>query len=1039
MKIRLLNFIVMAVLGLGSLTAQTPDWENPMVFGINKESARATAFPYPDAEAAARSNYKQSPYYLSLNGTWKFNWVYKPSERPADFYKTSYDVAGWDDIKVPGNWELQGFGTAIYTNIKYPHPKNPPYIDHKHNPVGSYRRDFTLPEDWDGRNVYLHFAAGTSAMYIWVNGQKVGYSQVTKSPAEFDITPYLEKGENMIALEVYRWSDGSYIEDQDFWRLSGFDRDICLYSTQAVRIQDFFAKAGLDANYSNGEFSVAVDVKNTSKRTAKNNVRINLFDTKGESVYSEMKALKTAKGKTLQVLFEKEIKAPAQWSAEAPHLYKLVVELQDAKGNTIEATSTNIGFRTVEVKGSQLLVNGKYVTVKGVNLHEHHERGGHHIDRATMLKDIKQMKLHNINSVRLSHYPHSTEWIELCDEYGIYLVDEANIETHDMGAEYQARFDKDKHPAYRKDWYDAHMDRIVRLVERDKNHPSVIIWSMGNECGNGPVFYDAYKWMKGRDNTRLVQFEQAGKNENTDIVCPMYPGIRHMQEYADMDNPGRPFIMCEYSHAMGNSNGNFQEYWTMIRGSKQMQGGFIWDWVDQGLLTENAAGEPFWAYGGDLGAENYTHDENFCLNGLVNPDREAHPGLMEVKKVYQDILFFDADIINGKLKISNEFSFTDLKGYDFKWELLKDGKVVTSSFFDVALAPLTSKEISLSLPNLDTDAEYYLNVYAYTTKDAPFVPVGHEVAREQFLLKEKGYVANYELEEVDLKMVETDEAITVCSGKIKVLISKSTGLLTEYTIDGQEIIKTAARPNFWRAATDNDFGNKMPHRNDVWRKAGKDAQLKGIEILQNSSDAVIVKSTMALAGVEADYSLSYTISKGGMVQVDVNYATEGDYPDIPRFGMMMSLNEEFDCFSYYGRGPWENYSDRKTSSFVGEYSSKVADQYFAYIRPQENGNKTDVRWLSLVNSYGLGIKVVGSQPLSASALPFSPEAIDPGQSKNQRHTVDVVFEDEVYLALDLAQRGVGGDNSWGAYPHGQYLLREKAYAYSFVISPVFGE
>ena len=1039
MKIRFFNLLLLVLGGLSSLVAQTPDWENPAVFEINKEAPRATAFPYPTAAEAQQANYKQSPYYLSMDGKWKFNWVYKPADRPVDFYKTDYDVSAWDEIQVPGNWELQGYGTPIYTNIKYPFPKNPPYIDHKHNPVGSYRRDFKLPESWEGREVYLHFAAGTSAMYIWVNGEKVGYSQVTKSPAEFDITPYVKKGRNMIAIEVYRWSDGSYIEDQDFWRLSGFDRSISLYSTAQVRIQDFFAKAGLDANYKNGILDVTVDIKNKSAKKAKNKVKVSLLDVDAKVVYSEVLKLKTAKNSTEQLTFAKEIKAPKQWSAEYPNLYQVIVELQDVKGKTIEATSTKIGFRTVEVKNSQLLVNGKYVTVKGVNLHEHNEKTGHYQDRATMLKDVKQMKLHNVNAVRLSHYPHSTEWIELCDEYGIYLVDECNIETHDMGAEFQSWFDKEKHPAYRKDWYAAHMDRIHRLVERDKNHPSVIIWSMGNECGNGPVFYDAYEWMKKRDNTRLVQFEQAGQNKNTDIVCPMYPGIRSMQAYADKDNPGRPFIMCEYSHAMGNSNGNFQEYWTMIRASKQMQGGFIWDWVDQGLLTQDDAGEAFWAYGGDLGGEKYTNDENFCLNGVVNPDREAHPGLMEVKKVYQDILFEAVDAAKGKIKVINEFSFRNLSDYNFKWEVVKDGKVLKSDFFRIELAPLSSKEIALDIPNQFNDGEYFLNVFAYTSKDAPFVPVGHEVAREQFLLQERAYVSEAPVFSAALKMTETEGSISICSGKVKVEVSKATGLLSKYAIANEAIIDGAARPNFWRAATDNDFGNGMPYKNDVWRNAGQQAKLVALNVVEQTSAKVVIKSTLSLAGVNADYAMTYTITKGGVVKVNVSYRTEEDLPDMPRFGVMMSLPKAYNYFEYYGRGPWENYSDRKHSAFVGVYNSMVKDQYFAYIRPQENGNKTEVRWLTLSNNSGVGLKVVGEQPLSVSALPFAPEDIDPGKAKNQKHTVDVKFADEVYLAVDMAQRGLGGDNSWGAYPHEQYLLKAKSYAYSFVISPLYGE
>ena len=1035
---RLCYLTLLIVLVVNSCFAQDNDWENPGVFGINKEAPRATAFPYANAAEALAGKATLSPYYKSLNGVWKFNWVYKPADRPVGFYKTDYDVSGWGEIKVPGNWELQGYGTPIYTNIKYPFKKNPPYINHEHNPVGSYRRTFALPDNWKGREVYLHFAAGTAAMYIWVNGQKVGYSQVTKSPAEFNITEYLKPGENMLAVEVYRWSDGSYIEDQDFWRLSGFDREVCLYSTKQVRIQDLFVKAGLDSDYANGTFSATVDVKNLAKKTSANQIKVTLFDDKKTAVLTEKKSIKLKGNKISQVTFDVTIDKVQQWSAEFPNLYKVVVELQDKKGKTIEATSTNVGFRTVEIKNSQLLVNGKVVTVKGVDLHEHHQTMGHHVDEATMLKDIEVMKQHNINSVRLSHYPHSTRWIELCDKYGLYLVDECNIETHDMGATFQAWFDKKKHPAYLPEWHAAHMDRIHRLVERDKNHPSVIIWSMGNECGNGQVFFDAYKWMKERDNTRPVQFEQSGQEANTDIVCPMYPGIGSMKEYANKENPGRPYIMCEYSHAMGNSNGNFQEYWDIIRGSDHMQGGFIWDWVDQGLLTKNEKGEEFWAYGGDLGGEKYTHDENFCLNGVVNPDRTPHPGLMEVKKVYQDILFDAEDLKTGKIKVTNEFSFKSLDEYDFKWELLKNGCVVNTGTFELTTEPLSSEVAALGLPKVSQEegVECYLNVYAYTGKDAPFVPAGHEVAREQFKLSAGDYVATVETCKAPVKITENEQSYQFSSGKVKVCISKKSGLISSYQIAGQELVAEAIAPNFWRVPTDNDFGNGMQNKSEAWRYAGKKTQLKEVTLVK-SENQYTVTANLSLKGINANYSIKYIVSGGAKVQVEVNYeALDDKLPELPRFGMVMALPKSVSNFSYYGRGPWENYSDRKTSAFMGIYASDVEDQYFPYIRPQENGNKTDVRWLTLVDNNQVGIKVTGIQPLSVSALPFSTEDIDPGKQKNQKHTTDVKFGDYVYLSIDLAQRGVGGDNSWGAVPHSQYRLHDKTYGYSYVISPI---
>ncbi len=1040
-KMKKFFFLVfLGLLTVNFITSQNNDWENPEIFGINKEAPRATAFPYSNKKEALRGNPLLSPYYMSLNGIWKFNWVYKPADRPADFYKTDFDVSEWNNIKVPGNWELQGYGTPIYTNIKYPLKKNPPFINHEHNPVGSYRRNFTLPANWKERDVFLHFAAGTSAMYIWINGEKVGYSQVTKSPAEFNITKYLNPGKNTVAIEVYRWSDGSYIEDQDFWRLSGFDREICLYSTAKVRIQDLFVKAGLNDTYTDGVFDLTVDVKNLAKKSLSGKLKISLLDAQDHEVFTESKSVLTKGNKTAQIAFTKNVTNPLKWSAETPNLYKLVVELQNREGNTIEATSTNVGFRTVEIKNSQLLVNGKVVTVKGVDLHEHHQIMGHHVDEATMLKDIEVMKQHNINSVRLSHYPHSTKWIELCDKYGLYLVDECNIETHGMGATYQAWFDKTKHPAYLPEWHAAHMDRIHRLVERDKNHPSVIIWSMGNECGNGQVFFDAYKWMKERDTTRPVQFEQAGQESNTDIVCPMYPGMGSMNDYANNVNPGRPFIMCEYSHAMGNSNGNFKEYWDLIRSKPHMQGGFIWDWVDQGLLTKDENGEAFWAYGGDLGGEKYTNDENFCLNGVVNPDRTPHPGLYEVKKVYQDILFYNEDVKAGKIKVANEFSFKSLQDYDFKWELQKNGSVIKTGYFNLQTAPLTSEVVDINIPEIieEDSVEYFLNVYSYAGKDAPFIPVGHEVAKEQFKWSESNYKPATQLYNSKVSLSESNASYVFADEKFELAISKETGLISSYSISGKELVSEALMPNFWRAPLDNDFGNNLPNKCEIWRYAGKNAKLKEInsKAIENK---YVVTTNLMLEGIEANYTINYTISGGGMVQVDVAYETATEkIAEMPRFGMVMALPNEFKNFSYFGRGPWENYSDRNTSSFAGSYSSDVKDQYFAYIRPQENGNKTEVRWLTLVNNDGVGIKISGLQLLSVSALPFSTSDIDPGKHKNQEHTTDVKFGDNTYLSVDLIQRGVGGDNSWGAYPHKQYRLLNNKYNYSYIISPLTG-
>ena len=1037
MRKLVLLFIIFTV-GLNHIYAQGHDWENETIFQINKEAPRATFIPYDNYLDAVANDYTQSPFYECLNGMWKFNWVYKPSDRPVDFYKEDYDVSDWDEIPVPSNWELQGYGTPIYTNIKYPFPKNPPYIANEHNPVGSYKKSFELPLNWEGRRVYLQFSAGTSAMYIWVNGEKVGYSQVTKSPAEFDITKYVRKGTNTLAVEVYRWSDGSYIEDQDFWRLSGIDRDVFLYSTDQVRINDFFAQAGLDKNYKNGTFNLSVDLKNFETSATSGSITATVIDEAGKAIIKSKKSYTTSAEAGSTVNFSATVKSPKKWSAETPNLYTLILQHNDAEGNIVETTSTKIGFRTVEIKGSQLLVNGKAVLVKGVNLHEHNQTTGHYVDKETMIKDIQVMKQHNVNAVRTSHYPHSTTWIELCDKYGLYLVDEANIETHDMGAEWQGWFDKKKHPAYLESWAPAHMDRIQRLVQRDKNHPSVIVWSLGNECGNGQVFYDAYDWIKSYDKTRIVQFEQAGENRNTDVVCPMYPGIRTMTEYAKREEPGRPFIMCEYSHAMGNSNGNFKEYWDIIRGSKQMQGGFIWDWVDQGLLYTDDSGRETWAYGGDIGGYQYTNDENFCLNGVVFPDRTPHPGLLEVKHVYQSIHVTPVELAKGTIAVYNEYSFITLADFNFKYELTKNGEVIAEGTFKATAKPGATQNIQLDLPAVTAEegVEYFLNVFAYTTETTEMVPANHEVARDQMAYEVNNYFADETDAAIQYTTREDDRRVMIEGEDLYVEFSKNSGKMDRYVYKGKYLIYGAPKPDFWRAPTDNDFGNGLPTRASVWRNAGNNLKLESFNV-EKTETAIVVTANYLIRDVQSKYQMKYSVLKGGKVKVEISYeAGMDEIPGLPRFGSQVRLWGGFNNFTYYGRGPWENYNDRNNASFIEIHKSTVAEQYVPYIRPQENGYKTDVRWLTLTDDKGEGLKVEGLQPISVSALNFLAEDFDPGYTKKQQHSSEMKPRNDVYLNIDLAQMGVGGDNSWGAWTHRQYRLEEKTYSYGYVLSPI---
>jgi beta-galactosidase len=1034
MKIKLLTLLLFLFYFISF--AQENDWENPAVFQINREPAHATFLPYADESSAIADDYTRSPWYLTLNGEWKFQWSPTPDQRPKDFFKIDFNVENWKEISVPSNWELKGYGIPIYTNIIYPFPKNPPYIDHSDNPVGSYRRYFDLPANWTNRHVYLHFEAGTSAMYIWVNGEKVGYTENAKSPAEFDITKYTKQGKNLVAVEVYRWSDGSYLEDQDFWRISGIDRNVYLYSTGNVRIADFFAKPDMDTSYKNGSLTVDIVLKNMNPTVKINQtVEVKLVDPLGKDVFFKTQIINISANGTETATITQKVTSPKLWSDETPNLYTLLLTLKDEKGKFIETVSNQIGFRKVELKNGQLLVNGVRIMVHGVNMHEHNPVTGHYQDKETMMKDIRLMKQLNINAVRCSHYPNNIIWVKLCNQYGIYLVDEANIESHGLGAEFQSWFDKTKHLAYLPEWHAAHIDRIYSLVERDKNQPSVIIWSLGNECGNGPVFHDAYKWVKKRDNTRLCQFEQAGEGENTDIFCPMYPRMDSIKEYATRQHVTKPFIMCEYAHAMGNSSGNFQEYWDIIHSSKNMQGGFIWDWVDQGFLMTDEVGRKYWAYGGDMGSQNYTNDENFDHNGLVSPGRIPHPGAFEVKKVYQDILFKAVNINKGIINVENGFAYTNLNNYLFKYEILENGSVIKQGNFDLNLAPLSQKNVKLGFPDLQVKegVEYFLNVFAYTKIGTEVIPQNYEVAREQFKIGESKYFVRSTSLGKTPGVKEGKENITMTTSDVIVVINKRSGMLENYQVVGKSYFNQYPRPNFWRAPTDNDFGNGMAKKSNIWRSAGDNTSVKSTTIKEENGK-INVTANIYLKDVSSDYQVIYTLEGDGTLSVNISYkAGTKDLPEMPRFGMIMSLDEEFENFTYYGRGPWENYTDRNTAAFKGIYNSKVADQYVPYTRPQENGYKTEIRWMSLTNTSGNGIRIEGLQPICASALNNYPEDFDAGLSKKNRHINNITLRHEVVLCIDLAQRGVGGDTSWGALPHEQYLLKNKEYNYGFII------
>jgi len=1010
------------------------EWENPEVLDRNKEDGRSFFVLYQDEASAIENIPEKSTLYKSLNGTWKFNIVKKPSERSLDFYKTDLQDNNWSEIPVPSNWELEGYDIPIYTNITYPFPKNPPYIDEGYNPVGSYRKSFTVPEDWDSKEVILHFGSISGYARVFLNGEEVGMTKASKTPAEFNITSFIQKGENLLAVQVFRWHDGSYLEDQDFWRLSGIERDVYLQAMPKTTIWDFFVKSSLDEQYENGLFNIDVNLRQfDGKKIRRPRLSVELLDTKGNTVFSEEKKISDIKN----IVFEGTIKNVEKWSGEKPNLYRYILKLSDKRGNNLAVVSGKTGFRNVEIKNAQLMVNGVPISVKGVNLHEHHGEKGHVPDDEITRKDLELMAQNNVNAIRMSHYPHGQNIYDLADEYGFYIVDEANIETHAMGAEWQNNFDKSKHPAYLPQWAPAHLDRMKRMVELNKNHSSIIIWSLGNECGNGQVFYDGYDWIKKRDTTRPVQFEQAGQNRNTDIVAPMYPGLNSMREYAQRDDIERPYIMCEYSHAMGNSSGNFQEYWDIIDSSPQMQGGFIWDWVDQGLKTETEDGRMFWAYGGDLGGKDLQNDENFNANGLVSADRTPHPGLMETKKVHQNIKFeLDGE---RNLNITNKFNFTNLDKYSFKWELIAEGNVVNIGVFNVSIAPGKDQQISIDLPQL-ADAEYFLNLFAYTKEATDLMPAGHEIAREQFKIGGNSYFAspNGSASMESLKHSVKNGVLSFSAGDVTGEINLETGKLQKYNFKDaeSEVISQFPEPYFWRAPTDNDFGNKMPEKLVFWKEAHKNPEVKNVEVGKMTGKGLPVEVTYQLTEAEVPYSITYLIQNNGNIQVTANVDMKGiDLPELPRFGMRLALPGEYENLEYYGRGPWENYSDRNTSAFLGTYEDKVANQFtWEYIRPQESGYKTDVRWITLKNTQGNGLRIEGEQPLGFSALNISTEDIDPGNGKAQKHPTDLTVEDKVFLHIDLKQRGLGGLNSWGTFPLDKYRLLDDQYSYSYTIS-----
>ncbi len=1041
MKTVLRLLLVLSALGMCTLaraqgsadTTLPADLKDPRITGINNEPMHATLMPFQDRDAALQGAREGSPYYRSLNGQWKFFWVSKPADRPLDFYKPAFDVTSWKEITVPGNWQMQGYDVPIYVNIKYPFKKDPPYIPAEFNPVGSYRRTFTVPQGWDGRQVFLHFAGVESAFYVWVNGTRVGLGKDSRTPVEFNITPHLRSGENTIAVQVYRWCDGSYLEDQDFWRLSGIYRDVYLFSTPGVHIRDFEVNASLSADYTKALFTVVSRVRNYGT-TAMANPAVEVTLIEGDTVVARTIEVGKdgiaylAPGAEAIVPVSGVVAAPKLWTAETPHLYRVLLTLRDAGGNAIEYEQCRFGFREVVVRGGQLLVNGKPILIKGVNRHEHDPDLGHVMTDASMIQDIRLMKQHNINTVRTCHYPNVPRWYELCDRYGLYVIDEANVESHGIG------YAPDQTLANRPEWLPAHMDRVQRMVERDKNHPSVIIWSLGNEAGDGTNFQAMSEWVHRRDPGRPVHYERAGRAAHTDIVCPMYSRINTLLEYASVRRD-RPFIMCEYAHAMGNSVGNLQDYWDVIEAHDQLQGGSIWDWVDQGFRRKTADGRTYFAYGGNYGEPDT--DTNFCCNGLVLPDRTVTPKTQEVKKVYQSIKF---KLVNGKngalkLRIRDAYFFTSLQPFLFRWTLQQDGQEVqTGSLPALTTRPGDSIEVVIPARKVKPDpaTEYHLTVTAELRDRTLWADAGHVVAAEQFALPWTEHrLPSLATQLPPVSQDERGTTVRLFGPEWQITFDRSTGLMTSWTDHGEQRIVEGLTPRFWRAPTDNDFGNKMNARCAIWRAASQKRTVASFNVERLSPSAVRVTAVHVLADTAARTTTSMTVHGNGDVLVDFRVVPiSAHLPEMPRVGMSMQVPVSAQNIEWYGRGPQETYADRKTSAFVGRYTGTVDEQLFPYVSPQESGYHTDTRWVALTDARGSGLLATGVGLVSFSALPYTAEDLTQ-RSRGTMYPTELVPRPYVTWYIDLGQMGVGGDDSWGARTHDIYTYPAREYGYRF--------
>jgi beta-galactosidase len=1089
-----------------SVLRKLPYWQDMNVVQVNKEYPRTQFMTYNTRQEALQTRFEQSKYYLSLNGTWKFYFVEEYKQLPENITDSIVSLTGWKDIRVPGNWEIQGFGTPIYVNHPYEFverdpvtrfPKMaPPYLPEQ-NPVGVYRREIEIPEEWNDREIFLSIDGAKSGVYVYINGKEVGYSEDSKTTAEFRINKYVKPGKNSLVLKIFRWSTGSYLEAQDFWRISGIERDVFLWSQPKTSLHDFRVKSTLEDNYKDGIFELEATVANYRPEASEAEVGYELLDASGKTVLSDTKQVSMQSNGQSTVRFNATLSDVSTWTSEHPNLYKLLITVTRKGDDSGEVVPYPVGFRRFEIKmvktGERsdrlFLVNGQPIKLKGVNIHETNPKTGHYMTEELMLRDITLMKQNNINTVRLSHYPQSRRFYELCSEFGLYVYDEANVESHAM---YYGQESLAKQP----EWEQAHMDRTVNMYERNKNHPSVAIWSLGNEAGNGINFFHTYKFLKDQERgfmNRPVNYERALWDDNTDMYVPQYPSAAWLEEIGKKGSD-RPVIPSEYSHAMGNSSGNLDIQWEAIYKYPNLQGGYIWDWVDQGMEATDENGRLYYTYGGDYGTD-MASDGNFLCNGLVNPDRTPHPALAEVKYTHQNFAFETVDAEKGLFRVINRQYFSNTDDYSFKYGITENGKKVKNGTLAVSLLPQESKVISISIGNLKPvkGREYFINFEVIRERATPLIPSGHMVAAEQIALPFDQSKPVYVQTESypPLQLTEAENTVAVKSPSVHFVFSKKNGLVTSYKVRGTEYFHEnfGVQPNFWRAPNDNDYGSGAPNRLQIWKQSSKNFYVTDVKTSSEGNEK-IVEATYLLAAGNL-YKVRYTIFPSGILKVAVDFLSTGmqekqiaaseatlmatfspevsatrkasSVLNVPRIGVRFRLPVTMNKVTYFGRGPGENYIDRASGSKVGLYRTTAEDLYFPYVRPQENGHRTDTRWVALTNGQ-MGLLIVADSTIGFNALRNSVEDFDSEEAthrpyqwnnfnseeiaarsemkaKNNRprqtHINDITPRNFVEVCIDMKQQGVAGYNSWGARPLPEYSLpANRNYHWGFTFVPI---